>query len=216
MKTRLIILLLLCFKFSFAQEESRPIKTPSVGFGIRTTGSVFLGDNAAGFGSGGQWKGLFWHRVNTEWYLDILNSSAGLNGYRKDTHIGWSVQFAVNKGGYQTRKPIPFVEAGQCFDWTKVGYIVHEGTKSSPPYEVGPIFSAATQAGAGVSWFPVSRLEFTAEAQYMIHITKDVHLEFDNYNFANNINQSNGIDFSGHILGTLGITWYIIQSQKKS
>lgn len=211
-----LLLLLLCFKFSFAQEESILINPGSTAIGMRTTASVFLGDNAAGFGAGGQIKILFAHRVNSEWFLDYMNSSAGNNGYRKDTHIGWSVQFAVNKGGYQTRLPVPFVEAGQCFDWTKVGFIpiINYEAPAELPYVTNPIFSIATQAGAGVSWFPISRLELTAEGQYMVHLTKDVHLEYK-YNNAYRINQSKGANFQGHILGTLSVSWYLIQTQKK-
>ena len=210
------LLLLLQFNFSFAQEESVLINPGSAGLGIRTTNSVFIGDNAAGVGAGGQMKILFAHRVNSEWFADYMNSSAGNNGYRKDTHIGWSVQFAVNKGGYQTRKPIPFVEAGQCFDWTKVGFIpiINYEAPAELPYETNPIFSVATQAGAGVSWFPISRLELTAEAQYMVHLTKDVHLEYK-YNNAYRINQSKGASFQGHILGTISVSWYLIQPQKR-
>ncbi len=210
------LLLLLQFNYSTAQEESVLINPGSAGIGMRTTNSVFIGDNAAGVGAGGQMKILFAHRVNSEWFADYMNSSAGNNGYRKDTHIGWSVQFAVNKGGYQTRKPIPFVEAGQCFDWTKVGFIpiVNTEAPAELPYVTNPIFSVATQAGAGVSWFPISRLELTAEAQYMVHLTKDVHLEFDNNN-AYRINQTKGANFQGHILGTISVSWYLIQPQKR-
>ena len=184
MKIHFSLLLLFCFHFSFAQ-EAKPINPGSVGWGMRTTSSVFLGDNAAGFGTGGQMKILFAHRVNSEWFADYMNSSAGNNGYRKDIHIGWSVQFAVNKGGYQTLKPVPFIEAGQCFDWTTVGFVPKPNQETPvTPYEVGPLFSIATQAGAGIAWYPLSRLEIEAEGQYMIHMAKDVHMEFDSNNNA--------------------------------
>ena len=220
MKTKFLLALLtvtLVVNFSSAQ-ESKPISSGSFGLGMRTTESIFLGDNAAGFGTGGQFKILFAHRVNSEWFLDYLNSSAGLNGYRKDTHIGWSVQFAVNKGGYQTLKPVPFIEAGQCFDWTKIGFVTkvnQDANSFVTPVTVGPNFSVATQAGAGIAWFPLSKLEIEVESQYMIHIAKEVHLEFDSNNHAYKINQSKGTSFAGHILGTLSVTWYLFQPNKK-
>lgn len=218
MKLKILIVLLtvtLTAQFSKAQ-ESQPISPGSFGLGMRTTASSFLGDNAAGFGTGGQMKILFAHRVNSEWFADYMNSSAGLNGYRKDTHIGWSVQFAVNKGGYQTMKPVPFVEAGQCFDWTTVGFIHNKNQDATVTSAVvGPLFSIATQAGAGVAWYPLSRLEIEAEGQYMIHVGKDVHMEFDSGNYAYKINQTKGTSFAGHILGTLSVSWYLVQPQKK-
>ncbi len=213
-----VFLLMLTFGFSNAQDQSISVNPGSAGIGMRTSSSVFLGDNAAGFGAGGQIKILFSNRVNSEWFLDYMNSSAGLNGYRKDTHIGWSVQFAVNKGGYQTRMPVPFVEAGQCFDWTTVGFVKNNSSENAMPQTSvrnQPVFSAATQAGAGVAWFPISRLELNAQVQYMIHLGKDVHLEFDDDNYAYEISQSKGTSFDGHILGTISISWYLIQPQKK-
>ncbi len=220
MKIHLLFFLtiLLSFNTVKAQDQSILINPGSFGIGMRTVSSVFLGDNAAGFGAGGQMKILFSHRVNSEWFLDFMNSSAGLNGYRKDTHVGWSVQFAVNKNGFQTRKPIPFVEAGQCFDWTTVGYLPNLTSEISvavAPYENQPQFSAATQAGAGVAWFPISRLELNAQVQYMIHLGKDVHLEFDKQNFAYQVNETKGTSFDGHLLGTISISWYLHQPAKK-
>ena len=146
-----------------------------------------------------------------------MNSSAGNNGYRKDTHIGWSVQFALNKSGYQTHKLIPFIEAGQCFDWTKVGFvdtlISFNWIVPEYPREVGPIFSIATQAGTGISYFPTSRIELCGEIQYMIHLTKDVNLLFDNSNVAYAISQEDGTSFDGHILGTISFTYYLFQKK---
>ncbi len=218
MHLSLFLVLLMSYNFSFAQDESILINPGSAGIGMRTTASIFLGDNASGTGTGGQAKILFARRVNSEWFADYMNSSVGINGYRKDIHIGWSVQFAVNKGGYQTRKPIPFVEAGQCFDWTTVGFVKNISSENAIPQTAErnhPVFSAATQAGGGVSIFPVSRLELCAEVQYMIHLGKDVHLEFGENNYAFEINESKGTSFDGHILGTLSISWYLIQPQKK-
>ncbi len=213
-----VFLMLASYNFSFAQEQSILINPGSTGIGVRTTGGVFLGDNAAGFGAGGQFKFLFSPRVNSEWFLDYMNSAAGLNGYRKDTHIGWSVQFALIKDGFQTRKPIPFVEAGQCFDWTVVGYRKNNSPENANPQKAkrnDPLFSSATQTGAGVAWFPISRLELNAQLQYMIHFGKDVHLEFNDDDYAFGISQLKGTSLQGHLLGTISISWYLIQPPKK-
>lgn len=179
--------------------------------GIRSTANKFLDDHVnLGIGAGGQFKFGISDRVNTEWFADYINSSIGDYGFRRDYHIGWSVQFAMNKEGFgRVGKITPYILGGQCFDLTTVGIRTKEN--------VGPIFSAAAQIGAGGSWFVTEPFEITLQAQYMMHISKDVHIEGSGDTWWTDppeVHVENGANFLGHLLFTLSANYYFLDFSK--
>jgi len=179
----------------------------AVAIGMRSTANVFTADGASGLGAGGQFKIGISKRVNTQWFLDYISSRIEETGYRKDYHIGWSVQFGLGGEGFgEAGKVRPYILAGQCFDLTKVG--IQNNTESPL------IFSAAAQAGAGISWFPVSPLELTLQGQWMAHLTKDVHIDWDAPT-GPQIHEEKGANFEGHLLFTLAANLYFADLVKK-
>jgi hypothetical protein len=176
--------------------------------GMRSTFNVFPDDGAMGFGSGGQFKIGVTPRVNTEWFADIIHSSKDQMYYRNDYHIGWSVQFALAKEGFGAQRFTPYVLAGQCFDLTQA-YL----DLDTLPLQTEKAGSAACQAGAGISAFLNDRLEATLQAQYMLHLTKDVHLE-EEEGALPFLHTEKGVDFAGHALFTLSMNYYLFDLKR--
>lgn len=175
--------------------------------GMRSTLNIFPADGAVGFGSGGQFKIGVSRRVNTEFFADLIHSSRDNYFYRKDYHIGWSVQFALPRDGFGVKKFTPYVLAGQCFDYTNAN-VTWPG-----PNDHAEAFSAAAQTGLGLSHFFGERLEGTLQAQYMIHLTRDIHLE-DEGVIEPQIHSEKGADFAGHALFTLSLNYYFLDFKK--
>ena len=195
-------LLFLTITFSHLSAQERVYGGGSFGLGIRSTFNYFLEDGMTGLGAGGQWKLGFTDRVNTEWFFDYITShSDELGAARDDYHIGWSVQFAFKKDGFGGTGLTPYVLGGQCFDLTRV-----ETATDRTPLN----FSAAVQAGLGASWFVHPRVEFTGQAQYMVHLGKDVHAETDDHGHSH-IHESNGFSFLGHGLLTFSCNVYFLK-----
>jgi hypothetical protein len=201
---RILILLLGILLAHTAWSQQAPgYRAGSFGLGIRTTGNYFLDNDLFGLGAGGQFKIGFSPRVNTEWFLDYIQSSNQNNGFRRDYHIGWSVQFALPKDGFGSRRVTPYVLGGQCFDLTEVGYSGH--------FKSPLIFSAAAQVGAGISTFIQPRLELNVQAQYMVHLSKDVHLEEHPEENGYHYHIEPGLNFQGHLLLNASLNFYFLQ-----
>lgn len=174
--------------------------------GMRSTANVFTADEARGLGTGGQFKIGVTKHINTEWFADLIESRIRETGYRRDYHIGWSVQFALGGEGFgEVGKVRPYILGGQCFDLTQIG--IREVTESDP------IFSAAAQLGAGASFFPIDPLELTFQGQWMAHLTKDAHIEWDGPS-GPGIHVEDGINFEGHLLLTLAANFYFADFKK--
>ena len=176
--------------------------------GMRSTFNIFPDDGAMGFGSGGQFKIGVSPRVNTEWFADIIHSSKDDHYYRNDYHIGWSVQFALAKDGFGAQRFTPYVLAGQCFDLTQAHLAL-----DSVPLQTEQAGSAACQVGAGMSAFLNDRLEATLQAQYMLHLTRDVHLE-EEAGALPVLHSEKGVDFAGHALFTLSMNYYLFDLKR--
>jgi hypothetical protein len=174
----------------------------SFGLGVRTTGNYFLDNDMAGLGAGGQFKVGFGPRVNTEWFLDYIQSNGQDDAFRRDYHIGWSVQFALREAGFGSKGLTPYLLGGQCFDLTEVGYT---GVLKSPL-----IFSAAAQVGAGLSTFLQPRLELNLQTQYMVHLSKDVHVA-NTPDEGKHYHIERGLNFKGHLLLNASLNFYFLQ-----
>ena len=174
----------------------------ALGFSARSTLNIFPHNNVVGIGAGGGWRLGFSKRVNTEWFFDpMISTTSDKSVFRKDLHIGWSVQFAFPKEGFGTGKVTPYILGGQCFDLTKVGI-------ARSAYETPWKFSSAAQIGLGASKFMPGNFEVNAQVQYMVHMSKDIHVDEDPLSGAIVIEEENGFNPEGHILMNLGVSWY--------
>lgn len=205
MKIRHVCMLILLWMLTnpLLAQDAPAYKGGSIGLGLRTTGNYFLDNNLAGLGAGGQFKVGFSPRVNTEWFFDYIQSSGPNESFRRDYHIGWSVQFAMNKAGFGRQRITPYLLGGQCFDLTEVGFT---GYNKSPL-----IFSAAAQVGAGISTFVLPRVELNLQTQYMVHLSKDIHLEEEPVAGAANYHIDQGLNFQGHLLLNASMNFYFLQ-----
>ena len=210
-----LALLITCSWAQELREVSTDAPEPSMikgrlGVGVRSTMNIFSGYRP-GIGAGGHWKLGFSDRVNTEWFLDYITSEDDKSGYRKDYHIGWAVQFNLLNNGLANGKINPYVMGGQCFDLTQVG------TTGETPMESPKVFSAAVQAGVGVSTFIASDFEVNLQGHYMMHLGKDVHLDYETDGHGHDhasISVDNHPGLEGHFLTTISGTWYFVRLWK--
>ena len=172
------------------------------GLGMRNSLNVFGDEGIVGLGAGGHFKLSVSRRVNTEWFVDLIQSQGHESIIRRDYHIGWAVQFALPKDGFGSHKFVPYLMGGQCFDLTKVGF--------RGQYESPLVFSAAAQAGLGVSHFMSPALELNLQSHYMIHLGKHVHANLDG-NGIGHVDVDRGTELAGHWLTTFSFTVYFLR-----
>lgn len=175
--------------------------------GVRATTSLFSHDNGApGFGGGGQFRILVHERVNTEWFADVLFTDVGGLASRQDYHIGWSVMFYILKPKNFQRKFLPYIVAGNCFDYTRVS--VH----SRPEVDYAK-FSSAVQMGAGLHYNITPKWDVSFTTQYMFHLGGGLHTEVEDGDV--HIEEHNEASFEGHLLLNLSINYKIAQICKR-
>jgi len=195
--------LLVCVFGLLAKSQMKdPLPGGSFGLGVRTTMNVF-GDYQPGLGAGSQWKLNLNKWINTQWFLDYITSRKGESVFRQDIHIGWSVQFAISKQGFRSRKVVPYFTAGHCFDWTTVGI--------KPDVQSPTVFTSAVQTGLGISCFLHPKVELNLQSQYMLHLGKHVHAEDDGHSHGPHtvVVEKTGLD--GHLLSTVSLNFYFLQ-----
>ncbi len=185
---------------------SKTLRAGRFGIGMRNAANLWGDNKMLGIGAGGQLKLAFSPRVNTDFFADLIDSKGERGSFRKDYHIGWAVQFGLFKGGFGSRKFVPYLMAGQCFDLTKVGVV---GQTASPL-----IFSAAVQGGAGVSSFVHRNVELNLQLQYMMHMTQHVHLNWNELGVAS-YDIDKGASAEGHLLTTFSVTFYFLNLWKR-
>lgn len=180
---KLVIFLALCFPAAaFAQSNKSPGGEFSLG--VRSTVSLFNdGGSGTGTGFGGQFRLRFYEFLNSEWFADYITSGIGSIGTRTDYHIGWSVMFyftQLNPGNSNTEhfKPFrlrPYFLTGHCFDYTRF--------RSNSPYPDYNLhgdahrWSSAIQAGLGCHIPFTPKLDLSVNAQYMLHLGKEIIME---------------------------------------
>lgn len=185
-----------------ALAQEKPFKGGQFALGLRNSLNVFGHGGIVGLGAGGHFKLSATRRVNTEWFSDIIQSQGNDAIIRRDYHIGWAVQFALPKGGFASHRFVPYLMAGQCFDLTKVGF--------RGQYESPLVFSAAAQAGVGVSHFITPSLELNLQSHYMMHLGKHVDAELDG-NGIGHVRVENGVELAGHWLTTFSFSVYFLR-----
>ncbi len=199
----------------FSQKGDKPaakqdtIKTIPGRFtlGVRSTTSLFSHDNGApGFGFGGQFRILVHERINTEWYSDVIFTDIGGLAKRQDFHIGWSVMFYILKPKNFQRKFLPYIVAGNCFDYTRVE------VNNNPGRNYGK-FSSAVQMGAGLHYNITPKFDISLTTQYMFHLGGSLHAEVEGNDV--HVEEHNEVSFEGHLLLNLSINYKIAQLWKK-
>lgn len=172
------------------------------GLGVRSTLNIFPTEDGGmtGVGAGGHFRIGFADRVNTEWFMDYIQSRGDL-GFRTDYHVGWSVQFALGSD-FSEKRVTPYILGGQCFDLTKVRGFT---TGSESPL----VFSSAAQAGLGLSSFLRDNVEINFQTQYMFHLSRQLEL-VDDGSLATHYHESRGFSFLGHVLINFGVSFYIL------
>jgi len=182
--------------------QTTDFKGGKFGLGMRHRLNVFGDEGIVGVGAGGHFKLSVSPRVNTEWFVDLIQSQGNGDIIRRDYHIGWAVQFALPKDGFGSHKFVPYLIGGQCFDLTKVGF--------RGQYESPLVFSAAAQAGLGVSHFMTPALELNLQSHYMVHLGKHVHANLDG-NGIGHVDIDRGTELAGHWLTTFSFTVYFLR-----
>lgn len=203
------LLLLLFPTLASAQQDSLPPNTSGMfSLGVRSTVSLFSHGSLdeIGYGAGAHFRLQMHDRINTEWYMDVLNTDIGHVAGRMDYHIGWSVMFYVIHPRGFTRPVTPFVEAGHCFDYTVI-------TPNGRVNESVGNFSSAVQMGAGAHFNITPRLDISLKCQYMLHLGKELHAHVHDDGELE-IEQHNNAGWEGHLLVTISANYKIARLWK--
>lgn len=210
---KLAFLLAICWVVSAKAQDAAPEENKNAGrfmLGLRSTASAFSDANYMGFGSGGQFRIQFGPKLNSEWYYDHISTDLGGVGRRVDEHIGWSVMYYAFGQHLEARKFSPYVEAGNCFDYTSVKANYAGGAFESRG-------SAAVHLGLGTHISLSEKADITFKAQYMIHVGNGIQaiIGEDEITHARTIQisrESAGLD--GHLLMTCSVNFYVTRLWK--
>lgn len=189
-----------------AQEQLSGDVTPLnsrgwVSLGMRSTVSAFSHDGS-GVGTGGQFRVQLSERANTDWFADYISVSK--NNIRSEYyHVGWSVLFyPFSNMAPPVSKFQPYILAGHCFDYNKK--TVMDRTEISKGR-----WGSAVQTGLGVHYHVSPRFDISLTTQYMIHLTKEVEVEFDGDHY--HIEKQNDRGLEGHLLTTISVNYKIFK-----
>lgn len=168
--------------------------------GMRSSGSFFNDAGGIGMGIGGQFRLKIIKRINTEWYADFFSVNVGDIATRKDMHIGWSVMIYPFNADKVKGKFTPYIIAGHCFDGARV-------YENNNPSNEGKKYSTAVQMGVGTSYNLTDNFDITLVCQYMNHLGGHMHCRIEGEGASRylTIDQSNTVDFEGHLLVSLSL-----------
>jgi hypothetical protein len=205
MLRKLIPLLLLLPLRIYAQDADENKNAGRFMIGYRSTVSAFSDAGFYGFGSGAHVRVQFGPLINSEWYYDHITTDLGGIGRRADEHIGWSVMFYALGQHTEKGKFTPYIEAGNCFDYTAVRANYAGGSFADRS-------SAAVHLGLGTHYNLSKRADITFKAQYMIHIGTDVDEKIvtDELTGAKSlVVTKGGAGLNGHLLMTCSVNFLI-------
>jgi len=188
---------------SFAQKDTT---AGQFSLGMRSTISSFTDAQSVGFGAGGQFRIRFSKHMNTDWYSDYITTNIQNLGYRRDAHIGWSVVFYLDQNPIVKGQVTPYIVAGQCFDYTNV---YSDYSNSS----MERWSAAAAQGGFGMTYNFTKYFDFSAVAQYMLHIGTNVVTQVETDEKTNqqylSITNPGGASLNGHLLITFSVNYML-------
>ncbi len=208
MKRKLVLLLFLIPCLGFAQVG----KPGRVSLGLRSSLSLFNHGSTsdAGYGMGGHIRVQLTKRVNTEWFADYLTSNAGIAGYRRDGHIGWSVMYYLSNPEEFQKKLLPYLLVGHCFDYTRLTVRPQGGNViliALP--QTASRWSSAIQAGMGSHYNIAPQIDISLTAQYMMHLGND--LEISEKPFRNVVEETAHAGIEGHLLVSLSANFKLMR-----
>ncbi len=173
--------------------------------GMRSTISSFTDANSIGMGAGGQFRIRVAKHLNTDWFSDYINTNIQGLGYRRDIHIGWSVDFYLDKEPLQVHKVTPFLLAGQCFDYTNVYSYYTQ-------IDMERWSAAAAQGGFGMTYNLTKNFDFSAVFMYMMHLGTHVETQVE-YTEPGlkylSITKDPGASLDGHLLITFSVNYML-------
>ncbi len=176
----------------------------TVSVGTRSVFSYFNnGSNGdAGYGIGGQFRVRTGNRVNTEWFLDRISGNIGNFAHRTDLHIGWSVLYYLLPVKEQRTLLQPYILAGHCFDHTLQ-------VANADPNNRAERWSSAVQAGMGTHFRFTDRTDLSLVAQYMVHLGRDVHSEWEDGEVHF---EDHGASLEGHLLVNISFNYTLFDA----
>ncbi|MGL4599811.1 MAG: hypothetical protein ACRCYO_19960 [Bacteroidia bacterium] len=193
-----------------ADDPVQPKPSGRFDLGIRSTASLFGEAGTTGLGMGGQFRIRLTDRINTEWFADYISTNLNNLASRSDYHIGWSVLFYPLQTQRKNFRPLPYLIGGHCFDLTRVS--------SSVPYLLQSVtrYSSAIQGGLGAHLPIHERIDFSVNAQYMMHLGKHIHTNYGNdaYNRPYPIIELEDAALEGHLLLTFSLNVFIVDLWK--
>lgn len=189
----------------FAQYEKQG---GNFSLGVRSTLSTFDHGHWGnpGVGMGGQFRLQPVDRVNTEWYADVIWHNINNKALRCDYHIGWSVMYYLLHPKGFTRLFTPYIEAGHCFDLTRVK-INGDGNKPMQRW------SSAVQMGGGTHVNLTPKFDLTLKCQYMLHLGNEVHTH-EKEDGSIYIETHKNAGWEGHLLFTLSASYKLFKIWK--
>jgi len=202
LKSVLATTLLLLSISAFSQKDTT---AGQFSLGMRSTISTFTDAQSVGLGAGGQFRIRVSKHLNTDWYSDYINTNIQSLGFRRDAHIGWSVVFYLNQDPLVKGTVTPYIVAGQCFDYTKV-YSDYTNTSMER------WSAAAAQGGFGMTYNITKYLDFSAVAQYMLHLGTNVISQVEQTEQGQqylSITNPGGASLSGHLLITFSVNYML-------
>lgn len=190
----------------FAQGTTGAADSPSrwLSLGGRSTVSVFS-DDGRGLGTGGMFRIQLNDRVNSDWFADyiVINMSDAVRS--EYYHIGWSIlYYPLDQRQYPVRMQ-PYILAGHCFDYNRK-------TSMQQPWITKDRWGSAVQAGLGTHVNLTEKMDISFTAQYMIHLTNDLEVLYNN---PIEIQESQQSSLEGHLLVTVSINHKILKLWKK-
>ena len=200
-----LVFFLLMLPAGLQAQEGSPGEETNKGMfslGARNVISMFSDGefNHRGLGMGGQFRLRLSDRINTEWYADFANTNILDKAFRTDYHIGWSVfYYLLKEDRPHPRLLQPFMEAGHCFDYTRV--------VAAGPFQSLERWSSAVQMGVGSHINFTEKFDFTVKVQYMIHLGSDIDVHL--VNDVVTLEKHEGVDLEGHILITFSVNYKI-------
>jgi len=200
-----LLLLLLLPLGIYAQDADENKNAGRFMLGYRTTVSAFSDAGFLGFGSGAHFRLQFGPRINSEWYYDHISTNLGGLGRRTDEHIGWSVMFYVFGQHTERGKFTPYVEAGNCFDYTAIRASYSGGAFADRG-------SAAVHLGLGTHFNLSERADVTLKAQYMVHLGENIDEKIvtdEQTGVRNMLITKGGPGLDGHLLITCSVNFLI-------
>ncbi|GAB4449628.1 MAG: hypothetical protein OHK0036_06870 [Bacteroidia bacterium] len=166
--------------------------------GMRSTMSVFS-DDGFGIGTGGQFRVQLSKRVNTDWFADYITINLNDEVKSEYAHIGWSVLYYPFQNMLYPHFFQPYILAGHCFDYNKKSSILKPDINKDR-------WGSAIQAGLGTHLNFTKRADVSLMLQYMIHLTSEIHYEYNNINEIEFHTKSSST-LEGHLLFTISVNY---------